>query len=83
MNANFRLPEKIETYGALFNIDYASKVLKQYSTKRYQLDNKLSDEVFLTNVISGIRWVKQFENVNFGNAKTIEIYSRFIKTIHA
>jgi hypothetical protein len=43
MNANFRLPEKIETYGALFNIDYASKVLKQYSTKRYQLDNKLSD----------------------------------------
>ena len=46
-------------------------------------DVATADEVFLTNAISGIRWVKQFANVNYGNAKTIEIYSRFVKTIHA
>ena len=46
-------------------------------------DVKNANEVFLTNVISGIRWVKQFENVNYGNAKTIEIYNQLIKTIHA
>lgn len=46
-------------------------------------DVTTADEVFLTNAISGIRWVKQFENVNYGNAKTIEIYTRFVKTIHA
>jgi len=46
-------------------------------------DVTTADEVFLTNAISGIRWVKQFENVNYGNAKTIDIYSRFVKTIHA
>lgn len=41
MNANFKLEEKIETYGAVFNIDYASKVLKLYCDKRYRLDHKL------------------------------------------
>jgi len=43
MNANFRLDDKIETYGALFNIDYAAKVLKQYVNKRSLLDHKLAD----------------------------------------
>lgn len=42
MNANFRLEHKIETYGAVFNIDFASKVLKQYRDKRWALDYKLS-----------------------------------------
>lgn len=46
-------------------------------------DVKTADEVFLTNSISGIRWVKQFADVNYSNTKTIEIYNRFIKTIHA
>lgn len=42
MNANFQLREKIETYGAIFNIDFASKVLSQYRSNRHNLDYKIS-----------------------------------------
>ncbi len=42
-----------------------------------------ADEVFLTNAISGIRWVKQFRAKGYLNNLTVEIYNRFIKTIPA
>lgn len=42
-----------------------------------------ADEVFLTNAISGIRWVKQFRDNVYSNNLTVEIYNRFIKTIPA
>jgi len=42
-----------------------------------------ADEVFLTNAISGIRWVKQFRENVYSNNLTVEIYNRFIKTIPA
>ena len=42
-----------------------------------------SDEIFLTNAINGIRWIRQFRNKTFINTVTVEIYNRFIKTIHA
>ena len=41
-----------------------------------------ADEVFLTNAINGIRWVRQFIDKLYTNIKTTEIYNRFIKTIH-
>lgn len=42
-----------------------------------------ADEIFLTNAISGIRWVKQFREKVYSNNLTVEIYNRFIKTIPA
>ena len=39
-------------------------------------DLENADEVFLTNAIHGIKWVKEFRNKNFTNTRTKEIYSR-------
>jgi branched-chain amino acid aminotransferase len=44
---------------------------------------KAADEIFMTNAINGIRWVKQFRDKIYTNVKTVEIYNRFIKTISA
>jgi branched-chain amino acid aminotransferase len=45
-------------------------------------DVLMADEVFLTNAINTIRWVRQFSHNVYTNLKTAEIYERFIKTIH-
>lgn len=40
-----------------------------------------ADEIFLTNAIHGIRWVKQFCDKGFTCSKTSEIYQQFVRTI--
>lgn len=42
-NAEYKLLNKVETYGAVFNIDYAGKVLHQYCQMRLQLDSKFKE----------------------------------------
>ena len=46
-------------------------------------DMKNANEIFLTNAINGIRWVRQFRDKVYSNVKTEEIYNRFVKTITA
>lgn len=43
MNSNFQLKEKVETYGKVFNVDFASKVLSLYRQRKGELDYKLSE----------------------------------------
>ena len=40
-----------------------------------------ADEVFLTNAIKGIRWVKETGGKSYGNGLTTAIYQRFVRTL--
>jgi branched-chain amino acid aminotransferase len=41
------------------------------------------DEVFLTNAIYGIRWVKQFRKKKYGNSQTKKIYEQLVAPMFA
>jgi len=64
-------------------------LLEKLSSKDHEIreeqititDLEEADEVFLTNAIKGMSWVKQFRNKFYTNAKTVEIFNRFIKSI--
>lgn len=40
-----------------------------------------ADEVFVTNAIYGIKWVKQFEEKEYGNRQTSQLFQQFIKPL--
>jgi len=44
-------------------------------------DIEYADEIFLSNAINGIRWVKQFRDKIYSNINTVEIYDRIVKRI--
>ena len=44
-------------------------------------DIETADEIFLTNAVNGIRWVRQFKDMIYTNVKTVEIYNHFVKPI--
>lgn len=54
-------------------------VIMETAISKEMLEN--ADEIFLTNAINGIRWVRQFRDKNYSNKLTVEIYNRFVKTI--
>lgn len=40
-----------------------------------------ADEIFLSNSIRGIRWVRQLGDKIYGNTRTVDIYRRFVQTL--
>lgn len=44
-------------------------------------DLAVADEIFLTNVIKGIRWVSQCRDKSYTNQHAVKIYERFVKTL--
>lgn len=74
MNANFKLREKIETYNAIFNIDYASKVLRQYLGARSTVDQKAIELFYKRDVDTELN-----ELSNARRLKVIQQYEIFFK----
>jgi branched-chain amino acid aminotransferase len=46
-------------------------------------DIENADEIFLTNAVKGIRWVRQFRDKIYSNNLSQKIYKEFIQTIFA
>lgn len=71
-----------------------SGVMRRYLVKQFKVSGLMfnegelnaedlikADEVFLTNAINGIRWVKQFRSTMYTNNHIANIYKQFIQTI--
>lgn len=50
MNANFKLGTKVESYGAIFNINYAAQVLRLYRDKRGIIDQAAERIIYSDDV---------------------------------
>jgi branched-chain amino acid aminotransferase len=60
------------------------QILEELNVRESELteDTLLNaDEVFLTNVITGIRWVKQCRNKVYHNTITNKIFTSLLQTI--
>jgi branched-chain amino acid aminotransferase len=42
---------------------------------------KNADEIFLSNAMHGIRWIKRYDNKEYSNSITTEIYNKLIKNL--
>jgi branched-chain amino acid aminotransferase len=65
-------------------------ILKQLSAAGWQIQETAitekelmgADEVFLSNAIYNIRWVKQIDEVEFNNTSTQKIYTQLFDSVH-
>jgi len=81
-------------YTPSLNEGCVAGVLRRFIIEKFQPDLKIiekpisigelenADEVFLTNSIKGIRWVKQFRNSQYSNVSVKKIHELFLKTIY-
>ncbi len=61
-----------------------SKLASEFSVQQIPLEQTQlmeADEIFLTNVIRGIRWVKTFKGMHFSNKITSSIYVKFLQSL--
>ncbi len=64
-------------------------MLEKFSLENYNVSEKnlsiddvlVADELFLTNSIQPIRWVKNFRERDYGNKKVKGIYQHIMRTI--
>ncbi|MDQ6762467.1 MAG: aminotransferase class IV [Bacteroidota bacterium] len=64
-------------------------MLKKFTLENYQVSEKIltvddllnADEVFLTNAIYYIKWVKSFRDKNYSNISVREIFNKLLQTI--
>src|SRR5207249_2147893 len=62
-------------------------ILEKIQSARHKIQEKVceiidlenADEIFLTNAIQGIRWVKQFRDKTYSNIQTRGIYNCYTK----
>jgi branched-chain amino acid aminotransferase len=66
----------LEKIGASPNFDAREGVVTKNDLETF-------DEIFLTNAMYGIRWVKQFRNKTFVNTQTMNIYKEFIAPLYS
>ena len=81
-------------YTPSLNEGCVAGVLRRFIIEKFQPDLKIiekpisigelenADEVFLTNSIKGIRWVKEFRNSQYSNVSVKKIHELFLKTIY-
>ena len=64
-------------------------VMRRYIIEQYKVneavltstDILLADEVFLTNAMYGIRWVRQFQNKTYNHLKTSDMHGALLKAL--
>lgn len=78
MNANYQLKEKIEIYGAIFNIDFASKVLRLYREMRGNVDVAAEKIIYEDDVKE-----KLFTEENSRRIKIVEQFNKYLQDENA
>ena len=87
--ANFFLVKDEEIMTPPLSEGCVNGVMRRWLMEQYQVKETVltiedvlsADELFLTNAMYGIRWVKQFRNKMYNNLKTSKIHDEILKAI--